>query len=635
MPARNLLFIRGVVHKSDGRYARVFNRISSFCDYLTLAVFYIKAGSSVVAVEGSIPEGWKRMFRRLEFVSFRDFRETSMYDAITDEAAGLAAEWHRKSEEMSGIKITKGIDVYRVLENDIGYYLYEKLEKLKISVNILQRIQPDAVYRGLSLYYDKIPEIVASVSGIGHIRRAVPGTPVFEAFLNLIVSAMLLIRVRVIQPKVISKDLLNKYNGKIMLVPIVNSVYENFEVLYKRTVGNCYFLKVLTDNNKAFADVSVFLNDYACNDPLAGFAGLPYYLRNRKRIATALTAMQYRGMAIGKAVHAARVLFFCAKMAELKGLIRTYDNLITALQPKTIVHPQDKYYVMGLLVETAIARSVKCVNIQLGLYEKRPFVSNLHVKKVIHQPDDGIRCEGRILSDAICVIGESTRNDLISCGVEESKIFVTGSPRFDMQVRGKNGVSGRSLIKNLGIRSNVKMVLFAGQYPTQEIDDIDEINEAIILSVIGMDDVFLMIKPHPNENPSKYRALIKKRRASNAWVVDNKYGMRDLLPASGIMVTRSSTSVLDAFLYDVPVLVVNFSRKPDYYDAVLKNAALGIYDPGMLKDAIHNLLFNDRLRLNVTSNARQYLSYALKIDGLSVERILDVLGVSEKKASVK
>jgi hypothetical protein len=231
-----------------------------------------------------------------------------------------------------------------------------------------------------------------------------------------------------------------------------------------------------------------------------------------------------------------------------------------------------------------------------------------------------------VLPDVICVFGEKDKELLTQLSVfEESQVIVTGQPRYDIFYYADDVYSNNLFFEKYSINCGNKLVLWTTQ--CHGISDEENISnfKAVFGAIKGLKNVFLVIKQHPNEG-KKYRQMIDlylKKYCLNVLIMPQKSDVSELLHACDLMITKSSTTAMEAVALDKPVMILNLSGKPDVGSFVKEKIAVGVYNSEDLINVMKSLLDDDsQLRVNRELYIKNYM---YRIDGKSSERVVKVI----------
>lgn len=167
--------------------------------------------------------------------------------------------------------------------------------------------------------------------------------------------------------------------------------------------------------------------------------------------------------------------------------------------------------------------------------------------------------EWRFLShDKVAAMGERSRRDLTAQGVDPERIVVTGHPGFDT-FAGTDPEAAATVRSDLDMPPGNHLVLFASQpgyvgafdHPKKRMDMI----KAVVKVVESMNDVTLVIKPHPGERGRELAALMG--RARRVVLVDGAVDIGPLIKACDVFITFFSTTALQALYAGKPVVTID------------------------------------------------------------------------------
>jgi surface carbohydrate biosynthesis protein len=133
-------------------------------------------------------------------------------------------------------------------------------------------------------------------------------------------------------------------------------------------------------------------------------------------------------------------------------------------------------------------------------------------------------------------------------------------------------------------------------------------------------EITLFIKPHPNEEDfSIYEPLTRCKNV----VLSRDVDLYKLLNACDIMITKNSTTAMEAAALDKPVIVLNLSRIPDVVDYVKEGIAVGVYKSEDLPPRVKALLKDES---ELESSRKGYIKkYLYKVDGRSSDRVAEFM----------
>jgi len=184
----------------------------------------------------------------------------------------------------------------------------------------------------------------------------------------------------------------------------------------------------------------------------------------------------------------------------------------------------------------------------------------------------------------------------------------------------KEQLLGRFIIK-----SNYKIVLWTTQcHGISEEENVKNFN-AVFKSLQNFKNVTLIIKQHPGEG-KKYTKLIEshlKQHKVNAIMTPKKSDTYAQINLCDLLITRHSTTAMEAVALNKPVIILNLSEDQDIIEYVKEGVALGVYRDLDLSSTIQKLLDG---KDELSENREKYIeNFLYKIDGKAAKRVVDVI----------
>lgn len=204
-------------------------------------------------------------------------------------------------------------------------------------------------------------------------------------------------------------------------------------------------------------------------------------------------------------------------------------------------------------------------------------------------------------------------------------VVVTGQPRYDILYHADTIYGKEKLFKKYKINPEHKIILWATQCHGLSNEENIKNFKAVFETMQNLKDATLIIKQHPGEG-RKYTKMIERYLNSyklNAVVTPKESDTYELLFVCDLMMTRHSTTAMEAVALNKPVIILNLSGEPDPVEYVKEGVALGVYDEKNLKATIDKLLKDD---LELAKNRNEYIGkYLYKIDGKATERVVKLI----------
>ena len=250
----------------------------------------------------------------------------------------------------------------------------------------------------------------------------------------------------------------------------------------------------------------------------------------------------------------------------------------------------------------------------------------MHTKDEI-SPDGSVKSPYCPIPDITAVYG-TYHKDLLTkvSAYPADSVVVTGQPRYDILYHADEVYNRERFLERYGINSDHKIILWTTQ--CHGLSDEENIKnfETLFETIQNVRGAALIIKQHPGEG-KRYTKIIQKHLGDykmNAVIMPKDSDTYEQLFVCNLMITRHSTTAMEAVALNKPVVILNLSGEPDPVEYVEEGVALGVYKEEDLKPAIEKLLKDDS---ELARNRAKYIEkYLYKIDGKSTERVVKLIG---------
>lgn len=233
----------------------------------------------------------------------------------------------------------------------------------------------------------------------------------------------------------------------------------------------------------------------------------------------------------------------------------------------------------------------------------------------------------------VCIWSELVKQELVKSGGLTEKIVVTGSPGLDMIYR-QDSYFGQEttnrIYELLNIERDKEIILFTSQPFAKDgmctFEEQRRLTELVIESCAEFPGYILVIKLHPRESLKDY-AYIDQSSFRNRFrlVRDEDAYLWDLIYVSKIVMTQSSTTGLEAVLFDKDVININLIIKtqPDY---VREGTTVSVYNETELPYALYQILNDKQTQLNLKKARGRFIQNNLPtFDGRATDRVMDLI----------
>jgi len=235
----------------------------------------------------------------------------------------------------------------------------------------------------------------------------------------------------------------------------------------------------------------------------------------------------------------------------------------------------------------------------------------------------------------IVVWSENHKQSLVERGVQADRLVVTGSPAHDkifQQVRNQSESDSTRIYQHLAIEKDKQIILYTSQ-PTAihefcTVEEQRQFTGNIIKACSRFTPYKLVIKLHPRESIDDYKYLKNHPLRDNFRVVSEKDSdLYDLLYIARLVVTQSSSTGLDAILFDKDMIVIDYlSPVQDPMSYIKSGAALGVYKEDDLLPTLERVLSDTSIQQELRAKRKKFAAdYIYKADGESAGRILELI----------
>jgi hypothetical protein len=172
------------------------------------------------------------------------------------------------------------------------------------------------------------------------------------------------------------------------------------------------------------------------------------------------------------------------------------------------------------------------------------------------------------MPDAFAAYGQQSAEVVSGIGhYPKNRVWVTGAPRLDHWVT--DPPDPKAARRRLGIDPDRPVIFVA----TQNYPWFQRAARAVFAEARRRPDWLVCLKTHPFDVPvDVYRRIAEEVGCDNALLFADQFD--DLLAACDVLVSGTSTSILEAILAGKSALSVNFTHEPERYPYVADGGAL-------------------------------------------------------------
>lgn len=333
---------------------------------------------------------------------------------------------------------------------------------------------------------------------------------------------------------------------------------------------------------------------------------------------------------------------FATTMPRGRALVHLFERLLSAHRPSRLLVLNEYGRVERPLVVAAARVGVPTLAMQHGIiYPDHPGYG--YEKGAI--ATGTMRCRGPHVPvpDLTATYGPKARAVLLDSGYGDDMVVVTGHPRNDL-LHTIGTLDDRGPVRRrLGLDGSSWVLLWSAQAPILPAAEQARYVRALRDWTDATRDAVLLVKPHPMETGSldsylagfglsgganlalngTSDAVVARRDDGKVVLCSPGSDIYGLLAACDALVTKNSTTAIEAAAIGRPVVVLNLDGQADVMDYVEGGLAQGVYDEVELLAAL------DQVRRDPDAGRRERDAYVAEqlhlIDGRTAERIVDAM----------
>jgi len=227
-------------------------------------------------------------------------------------------------------------------------------------------------------------------------------------------------------------------------------------------------------------------------------------------------------------------------------------------------------------------------------------------------------------------MGDYTKGMLVARNIPESKIFITGQPRWDDFVQSSMNFDRSALCKKFGLDPDKKIILMTTQPLVESRMWSEQEREFFIISISNAlsrtPEYSLIIKIHPREKKQVYEDILRNNKLNGKCKLFIKENIHELLFCCDVLLTHVCTTALEAMLIKKPVISVDFKVPTKNIPYVKSGAAIGIDHPTQLANSVDRLLYDTKYHSSFDECRDKFIyDCAFLQDGKSTARLVKLI----------
>lgn len=299
-------------------------------------------------------------------------------------------------------------------------------------------------------------------------------------------------------------------------------------------------------------------------------------------------------------------------------LLDAVKNYFSENKPKVVFLLYETRPTSLAIISACKTLGIKTIGIQHGIiHSHHPFYMHDQFMSEKHQ-------YGFQLPNKLLLFGDIPKQILLERGYPEDRLIAFGNPMFFHldKIKPKNNLE--EFVKKYQLSSNCYFVLFAPPgmriYKKARTNFNKETLEKLLEIANKRNDFFIIIKPHPDDNPQDYQSIIDQKGSDNAKVLQGN--LIELILNSDIVISTASTSIIDAMCMNKPVIQVKFEevemKQPyDEYEAVLESKL------NNLKENIQKIINDKDLCQKLLEQEQKFVKKYYNISGENPRNIIN------------
>lgn len=206
-----------------------------------------------------------------------------------------------------------------------------------------------------------------------------------------------------------------------------------------------------------------------------------------------------------------------------------------------------------------------------------------------------------------------------------NRVVAVGNMQFDSLARLDMDRAKNDLRKELSIAPELRIVLWTTQTHSWNREEAESASKAIEGALSGLPQAQLIVKQHPMETMGHKEALqrVLQPLGPRVTFAPKEHDILTLISGADVVITKDSTTGLEAVAMKKPLIVLNLSGMEDKVDYAKEGAAVGVYRPEDLQPAIRDALAG---RGTLGERRQGYVKrYLLELDGKAAKRVADLI----------
>lgn len=206
---------------------------------------------------------------------------------------------------------------------------------------------------------------------------------------------------------------------------------------------------------------------------------------------------------------------------------------------------------------------------------------------------------------------------------------ITGNPSFDKISKLK--YNKRKICDNLGLNPDEKIILittsrFAGIESKYTIEAEEKLIRNTFKALKELKNEQIVLKLHPAYQEIYGSMILNLAHEESINIKMFKNSLWDLIAISDVFLTFTSTTGLEAIIFNKPVVIIDLEYKEDMVGYGSSGAAINVYNQEDIVPSIENALYNDESSEKYAEARKKFVfDNAYLLDGKSSERVANLI----------
>jgi len=219
-------------------------------------------------------------------------------------------------------------------------------------------------------------------------------------------------------------------------------------------------------------------------------------------------------------------------------------------------------------------------------------------------------------------MGDTAKNSYVKSGLEPERIVVTGVAHFDLLFN-RDKEQDNQVLRACGVDPGQKYAIFTTD--NIALDETENMLTGVINAIMKMEALQLVVKVHPREGIESYQRLAEQYHDPRVHVVKD-VDLYALISGCELLITKYSTTALEAMMIGKPVVTINLSGQPDPIPYAEEGAALGVHRHEDIGPVILKALYDEETRRRLKTGRDRFVrEWAGQADGKTSQRIVTLM----------